>query len=49
MACIEEMNEQFKDFEKLREKGFHSSCDEFIEFCNQYIEDHSYHTAKYKN
>ena len=42
------MNEQFKDFEKLREKGFHSSCDEFIEFCNQYIEDHSYHTAKYK-
>ena len=48
LACIEEMNEQFKDFEKLREKGFHSSCDEFIEFCNQYIEDHSYHTAKYK-
>lgn len=37
LACIEEMNEQFKDFEKLIEKGFHSSCDEFIELCNQYI------------
>lgn len=48
LACIEEMNEQFKDFEKLIEKGFYSSCDEFIELCNQYIEEHYYHTAKYK-
>lgn len=48
LACIEEMNRQFKDFEKLIEKGFYSSCDEFIELCNQYIEDHSYHTEKYK-
>ena len=48
LTCIEEMNEHFKDFEKLREKGLHSSCDEFIELCNQYIEDHPYHTAKYK-
>ena len=48
LACIEEMNEQFKDFEKLREKGFNSSCNEFIELCNQYMENHSYNIAKYK-
>lgn len=48
LACIEEMNEQFKDFEELIEKGFHSSCDEFIELCNQYIKEYSYHTSKYK-
>jgi len=48
LACIEEMNEQFKDFEKLREIGAQSSCEEFITLCNQYIKDHFYHTARYK-
>lgn len=48
LACMEEMNEQFKDFEKLREKGFHSGCDEFIKLCNKYIKDHFYHSTKYK-
>lgn len=37
-----------KDFEKLIEKGYYSSCNEFIKLCNQYIENHFYHTAKYK-
>lgn len=48
LACIEEMNEQFKDFERLIEKGFYCSCEDFIELCNQYIEKHYYHTTKYK-
>ena len=48
LACIEEGTEQFKDFEKLRKRGYESNCKEFIELCDKYMNEHFYHTACYK-